>query len=214
MTHAITQRHYVGYWNMKQAMQGLAKGIYDGVVKPERDEAYLFLVRETVPFHCSEGELKEPLCQRMIGYALTKDWLLPDKSMVNRYLSSASRHYKFVAYLKKEDDTIVRMNLTKNHAQSFAQFKAFVEPEDSEYKAGIIGHTAQKNYWNFHSATLGAEKKQDVYEILTRYAQKTLKLYEKSGTDEKAAKVLVKEKMDEKHKSTLKKMRELYTGNG
>lgn len=214
VTHAITQRRYSGYWNMKQAMQGLAKGIYDGVVKPERDEAYLFLVRETVPFYCSEGELKEPLCQRMIGYALTVKWLLPDKSMVNRYLSSASRHYKFVAYLKKEDDTIVRMNLTKNHAQSVAQFKAFVEPEDSDYKAGIIGHTAQNNYWNWHSALVGADKKQDCYEILTRYAQKELKLYEKSGTDEKAAKVLVKEKMDEKHKSALKKMREIYTGKG
>lgn len=213
-SHAISQRHYKNFWNMKQAMQSMANAVYTNIVKREKDEAYLFLVRQTQPFYCSEGDLDKALCQRMIGHAIKSNWLIPEKKMVNRYLSSASRHYKHVAYLIKDDDSVVRMNLTKNLGQSRAQFKAFVKPDDSEYKAGIIGHTAKNGWWDMHSALPGAEKNMDCLEAITKYAQKELKLYKESGTDEKAAKVLFRDKMDDKHKSALKKMREIYTGKG
>lgn len=212
--HYITQRHYRNFWNMKQAMQSMANAVYNNIVKPEKDEAFLFLVRQTQPFYCSEGDLDKKLCQRMIGHAIVSNWLIPEKKMVNRYLSSASRHYKHVAYLVKDDDTVVKMNLTKNLGQSRAQFTAFVKPEDSEYKAGIIGHTAKNSYWDRYSALPGAEKNMDCLEAIAKYAQKELKLYKESGTDEKAAKVLFRDKMDDKHKSALKKMREIYTGKG
>ena len=213
-SHVISQRHYAKYWNMKQALQNLGQAVYTQIVKKEKDEAYLFLVRETTAFHCSEGDLDKPLCQRMIGHAITSNWLLPEKKMINKYLSSASKHYRHVAYLKDNKDEVTRLNLTKNYATSLAQFRAFVDSEDSQYVAGIIGHSAQNRWWAKHSALRGAEKNLDCLEIITTYAQKKLELFKDSGTDEKAAKVLVREKMEEKHKSALKKMREIYTGKG
>lgn len=213
-SHVISQRHYARYWNMKQAMQNMAQQIYNQVVKKEKDEAYLFLVRETTPFHCSEGDLDKPLCQRMIGQAIINNWLIPEKKMINKYLSSASRHYRHVAYLADAKGEVTRLNLTKNYGTSLAQFHAFVDSDDSSYVAGIIGHSAQNKWWVKHSKLRGAEKNMDCLEIIVTYAQKKLELYKESGTDEKAAKVLVREKMEEKHKSALKKMRELYSGKG
>lgn len=213
-SHVISQRHYARYWNMKQAMQNLGQAIYNQVVKQEKDEAYLFLVRETTAFHCSEGDLDKKLCQRMIGHAIVQNWLIPEKKMINKYLSSASRHYRHVAYLQDSKGEVVRLNLTKNYATSLAQFHAFVDSEDSAYVAGIIGHSAQNKWWAKHSQLRGSEKNHDCLEIIVTYAQKKLELYKDSGTDEKAAKVLVREKMEEKHKSALKKMRELYSGKG
>lgn len=213
-SHVISQRHYTRYWNMKQAMQGLARAIYDQVVKKEKDEAYLFLVRETTAFYCSEGDLDKPLCQRMIGQAILNNWLFPEKKLINKYLSSASKFYRHVAYLRDGKGEVTRLNLTKNYGTSLAQFHAFVDSDDSQYVSGIIGHSAQNKWWAKHSKLRGAEKNHDCLEIIVEYAQKKLELYKESGTDEKAAKVLVREKMEEKHKSALKKMRELYSGKG
>jgi len=213
-SHVISQRHYTRYWNMKQAMQGMAQAIYNQVVKKEKDEAYLFLVRETTAFHCSEGDLDKPLCQRMIGQAIVNNWLIPEKKLVNKYLSSASKFYRHVAYLRDGKGEVTRLNLTKNYGTSLAQFHAFVDSDDSTYVAGIIGHSAQNKWWAKHSKLRGSEKNHDCLEIIAEYAQKKLELYKESGTDEKAAKVLVREKMEEKHKSALKKMRELYSGKG
>jgi len=150
----------------------------------------------------------------MIGHAITSNWLIPEKKMINKYLSSASRHYRHVAYLQDSKGEVVRLNLTKNYATSLAQFHAFVDSDDSSYVAGIIGHSAQNKWWAKHSQLRGSEKYHDCLEIIVTYAQKKLELYKDSGTDEKAAKVLVREKMEEKHKSALKKMRELYSGKG
>jgi len=47
---------------MKQAMQSMANAVYNNIVKREKDEAYLFLVRQTQPFYCSEGDLDKSLC--------------------------------------------------------------------------------------------------------------------------------------------------------
>lgn len=67
----------------------------------------------------------------MIGYAIVNKWLIPDKKFVNSYLSSASRHYKYMAIVIDNNDNVQRVNLTKNYQQSVAQFKALMEPEDS-----------------------------------------------------------------------------------
>lgn len=44
---------------MKDAVAAMVRSIYQNVVKRELDEAFMFMVRETVPFYCSEGDMKE-----------------------------------------------------------------------------------------------------------------------------------------------------------
>jgi hypothetical protein len=129
------------------------------------------MVRETVPFYCSEGKMfKEVTCQRMIGHAIVSKWLIPDKKFINRYLSSASRHYKYMAIVLDANDQVQRVNLTKNYQQSIAQFKGMMEPEDSKWKAGIMGHTALNQWGLRYSSKQGAQKDLDVYRAIGVYA--------------------------------------------
>jgi len=85
---------------MKQAMQRMAKSVYDNIIRRESNEAYLFFVQDTVPFHCSEGELSTPICQRLIGYAVLHRQLYLPKAVVNTAISAGDNKYTFVAYLK------------------------------------------------------------------------------------------------------------------
>lgn len=71
---------------MKTAMKRIAEAVYKQVVKPDRNIAYLFAVREGSPFYCSEGELTNKICQRMIGYALKSNLIFPPIKMVNKKL--------------------------------------------------------------------------------------------------------------------------------
>lgn len=62
-THIFSQRLYQKHRNMKDAMTALVRAVYQSVIKRELDEAFMFMVRETVPFYCSEGDMKtERLC--------------------------------------------------------------------------------------------------------------------------------------------------------
>jgi hypothetical protein len=47
---------------MKTAMKRIVESIYRQVVKPDRNIAYLFAVREGSPFFCSEGRLDNKIC--------------------------------------------------------------------------------------------------------------------------------------------------------
>jgi hypothetical protein len=78
------QRH----WNMKEAMRRMSLAVLDQIVKPENDEAYLYFTSESSSFHCSEGEMTNPTCQRMIGYALVKRLMVPeDRKLFNPHFS-------------------------------------------------------------------------------------------------------------------------------
>jgi hypothetical protein len=49
------------------------------VIANEDDQAYLFGVKESNQFYCSEGDLRKPLCQRMIGRSIRNDFIKPNK---------------------------------------------------------------------------------------------------------------------------------------
>lgn len=58
--------------------------MYDYVIRAERTHAYLYGVKETVPFYCSEGDLKTPIVKESLviqsktnGSILTKSLLIP-----------------------------------------------------------------------------------------------------------------------------------------
>jgi hypothetical protein len=68
-------------------------------------------------------------------------------------------------------DNVKRVNLTKNYQQSVAEFKGLMEPEDSPYKAGIMGHTALNQWGLRYSSLEGARKNLDVFRAVATYAQ-------------------------------------------
>ena len=70
--------------SMKQGLELVTKAIYKNIVKPNKDMAFLITCRETVPLYCSDGEMTDPICQGMIGFALIEGWLVADKTLVNR----------------------------------------------------------------------------------------------------------------------------------
>jgi hypothetical protein len=108
--------------DMKKAMQRMTKAVYDNIIRRERNEAYLFFVQDTVPFHCSEGELKEPICQRLIGYAILRRQLYPPKVAVNTAISASDNKYTFVAYLKDNKGEVSMVKLPKNQNQALTTF--------------------------------------------------------------------------------------------
>lgn len=178
--------------------------------------AYLFLSRETVPFHCSEGELaEEPICQRLIGYALFKNWLNPNKKLVDRYLPSASAKYHFVGYLReKESGATVKVDFVKDQAKSRSAFESMIG-KTAEYDIGVMGHSAIPSKWLYPVSLLkGSQKNFDVYEMLARYAQDELEVYVDSGYDEAALKLVTQKEIVEKQQAALKKLQGLYSGKG
>jgi hypothetical protein len=100
---------------MNKGVDDVATAIYNQILRPDRDSAYMALIRETVPLYCSEGDMHEKLlCQRMIGHAIFKNWLYPDERMVNEDISPSDReNYYFVGYFSNLDkpDEVVRKKL-------------------------------------------------------------------------------------------------------
>jgi hypothetical protein len=47
---------------MKTAINRIVESVYNQIVKPDRNIAYLFAVREGSPFYCSEGDLSQKIC--------------------------------------------------------------------------------------------------------------------------------------------------------
>ena len=212
----ISQIYMRDHSNLKKAFQGLTVAVQNKIVKSQQKMAYLFLSRETIPFHCSEGELdKDPICKRLVGYALFKSWLNPNSKLVDRLLPAASPKYRFVGYLReKEEGAVVKVDFVKDQARSRSAFESMLG-KDGKYDIGVMGHSAIPSKWLFPVSLLkGSQKNFDVYEMLAEYAQSELELYKDSGYDEKALKLVTQKEIVEKQQAALKKLQGIYSGKG
>jgi hypothetical protein len=151
-TNEISHFNWRQYYYMNKGVDNVATAIYNQILRPDRNVAYMALIRETVPLYCSEGDMHmKPLCQRMIGYAIFKNWLYPDERMVNEQLSASDRdNYYFVGYFGNLDkpDEVVRKKLDANLKTATDLFDSQFEGTDPKYNVGIMGHTAQRKWWN------------------------------------------------------------------
>jgi hypothetical protein len=135
----------------------------------------------------------------MIGQAMFKNWLYPDERMVNEDLSSSDReNYYFVGYFGNLDkpDEVVRKKLDSNLKTATDLFEQQFAGKDPKYNVGVMGHTAQRKWWNAKSQYNGNLRNQDIYRLLARYAQDKLEIYNKESKTEKAAKLITKEDFD------------------
>jgi hypothetical protein len=55
-------------WNMKTEMNKAIMYVFRSIIQKNRDEAFMFGIREGAPFYCSEGDLTKAICKRMIGW--------------------------------------------------------------------------------------------------------------------------------------------------
>ena len=127
----------------------------------------------------------------MIGYAIFKNWLYSDRKMVDRYISSASNKYHFVAYLREKDGgKIVKEALVKDQGKSKSRLDSIVS-KFKKYDVGVMGHTAIMGKWLYPISQLkGSRKNFDVYEMIAKFAQDEHSLYKDDGYDEKGVKVV------------------------
>jgi len=217
-TDEIAHFNWKQYYYMGKGTEDVATAVYNQILRPDRNSAYMALVRETVPLYCSEGDMHaKTLCQRMIGYAMFKNWLHPDERMVNEQISASDReNYYFVGYFGNLDkpDVVERKKLDgdlKTATQLFEQQFAGATPK---FNVGIMGHTAQRKWWNAKSQYNGKLRNQDIYRLLARYAQDKLQIYDKEAKTEADAKLATKDDFDAVMGEKLEKLQGLYQGGG
>lgn len=121
----------------------MTKAIYQEIIKPNRDVAFAIVCKETVPLFCSEGEMTNPICQGMIGYALTESWMVANSKLINKAIPSSKSKFEYVAYLStnKSDDP-VKVSLGKSWKKAVKTYENYTEGDDAKYLVGIIGHSA------------------------------------------------------------------------
>jgi hypothetical protein len=111
--HSITSQ------NMKHALNSLFSVIYSYKYRREiEDDAFLIYVRDAGVLHCSEDDLKSPICRRMIGDALKTQRLYVPIKAVDPTIPASSADHRFRAILKTAKGEISIFNLTKNRAES------------------------------------------------------------------------------------------------
>lgn len=72
------------HWNMKTAFNQMVQTVFKSIIQRNQDKAYLFGVRDTKPFYCSEESITKIQCERMIGHAIYKNWQNGPKKMYNK----------------------------------------------------------------------------------------------------------------------------------
>lgn len=201
--------------NLRQAFADLNGWVHHYIHKSRQPKWYLYFVRETGPFHCSEGELSDETCQNAIGYAVRHNYIYPDKKLVDQYISSSSAKYHFVGYMREaESKKVVKVDLVRDQSKAKAQYEAMVG-KGKKYDIAIMGHTAIRNKWVYPITQMFAYRKNfDAYQLIAIYAQKTVEIYKDSGYDEKALKLVTRREVIEKQQKALKKLQELYKGKG
>ena len=60
-TDEITKFNWKQYYYMNKGVDDVATAVYNQILRPDRDSAYMALIRETVPLYCSEGDMHEKL---------------------------------------------------------------------------------------------------------------------------------------------------------
>jgi hypothetical protein len=173
-------------------MRSMTQAVYEKIIKPETDEAFLMLVQDTVPIYCSEqeeGKLNTEICQRLLGYAvLTRSIFVPKKA-IDAGIQPSSNAYRYVAYLKDSEGKLSKVDLPKEEAKARAQFKSMVKFDKNaevNYVTGLLGHTArQDKFISWKSRYLstswaGARKAMayfDTYELIAEYLQSELEVF-------------------------------------
>jgi len=103
------------------------------------------MCKETVPLFCSEGEMTDPICQGMIGYALTESWMVANPKLINKAIPSQNSQFEYVAYLShNKSDEPVKVSLGKSWKKALKTYENYTEGDGSKYSVGIIGHSAHQ----------------------------------------------------------------------
>ena len=170
--------------------------------------------------YCSEGELTKLPCQTLIGWALRRNVLWPDRKMVDLKMRPNYIEARYIGIFKsKKDDSVVRLNLTSNYAASKKTFDAAWKSRD--YHTGLIAHTRTR--WTGNYKTRVPKKlaphqvNHDVWALYAEYAQKKFDLFKGEGNrDEKTAGSYYRsvKEIQEKKKELIKKVKDSFKGTG
>ena len=206
--------------NLQQQFTYLAGVVFKDIIKADKDYMMMVFVKETGPLWCSEGELTEEACQRMIGGAINQGAGWFDVSFYqkarDKYIPKIDEDYQYIAYVASaKDGKVSRVNLTNDwdYAQS-AYNNLFKGGKDREYNVGVIAHSASAGFWGPMSRLTGGWKDLDSFACYVKYMQTEEKLWTKTEISEKNANMnyttVINKYLEEKWKAS----KDLYKGTG
>jgi hypothetical protein len=218
--HKLAYGNWRGIWSIKNGYDTLATTLAGVLSQPANvkypdDLAWLIADRATGPQHCSEKEFGDKACRIMLGYALRQRWIYPNRNVTDIHIAGADEGYQWVSYAwnqEKPDDEIKVTPLGKNWAIAVQTHNKQFAGADRNFTTGIIGHTAQRNWWTPVSNNTANEKFIDTYEMLGSFYQKQKKIWEKSCSDEKACGIITKKAYNKVLNGRLDKIKAAYTG--
>ena len=102
--------------------------------------------------------------------------------------------------------------LGRNWGVARATFKKLVTGADKNFTTGIIGHGRARNFWEPTSNNTGSNKNFDVYEMLGRFYQKEVKIWDKACKNEKDCGLWTQKAYNAKMQKRLKTLSSAYKG--
>lgn len=103
--------------NMKYAVHQMAMRAVDYTFKREQSKYWTFVMtaNEGNPFYCSDGNMTEPYCKRIIGYSISQRWMQgPRHLLFDRGLDAGHEDYFYYALVRNDKDEIERIDLEQN----------------------------------------------------------------------------------------------------
>jgi hypothetical protein len=216
-------RNYFQIWitpnvnNVRSAVDTMARRAIDYTYK--REQKYWSFMMSPIygnAFFCSEGELTEPLCRKMLGYAVTVSWIQgPYGIYFNRGLDNGNRNYTQFALLRTKDGKIERVDY-KPSTNELAKYRALFPNDKSQWKytAGVLGHTG---YPLFNSYKYTSESNSspfrfhDCYDIVGEWVQ-SLGSAKKSEATEEVLGLETKKQRDAFVASHMDKLKAFWKG--
>lgn len=169
--------------------------------------------------YCSEGDLTNPLCQKVIGYSTAHGWTEAPAGLVDRTLDAAHPNSTFYALLKDDKGEITKLDLDRAQGAATAAFKALFPADRAawKYKAGVMSH-ARRPWWTpvRESAELAASpfRFHDTYEMIVDYAQKKLDKFKEAAGDESGLGLETQKEVNARNAAQLKTLKALVSGSG
>lgn len=218
--HKLSYGNWRGVWSIKNGYDTLANTLAGVLSQPQNvkypeDLAWMVLDRRSGPQQCSEKEFGDKACRVMLGYALRQRWVFPHKNVTDIHIAGADEGYQWVSYAwnqEKADSEIKVTPLGKNWGVAVQTHNKQFAGADRNFTTGIIGHTAQRNWWSLITNNTANEKFIDTYEMLGSFYQKQKKIWDKPCSDEKSCGIITKKAYNKVLNGRLDKIKAAYTG--
>jgi len=218
---------------LKTQFDKYVKWIFNHVIKPNRDKAWLMSVEESCkPLFCSNKDMKSSECRILAGYQMYRSLQgeMP-KEVYDRYETlpinkdgSYNTKYTYITVVKdfsKETPKmeVIKLNTTNKNA-AMQKHKELVEYKlKDSMKVGFMVHSSFKYFGYPKTRIPGVNsndfvRNNDVHELIGEWSQSKFKGYEEAEASEKALDLKTNSERQSEIKKLIEKISGLFKGTG